>query len=53
MKIKESKKRDNYLDLPRELKKLWNLKVSVIPIVIGPFGTRPKRTGKGTGKLGK
>ena len=35
VKRKESEKRDKYLDLARELKKLWNIKVTVIPIVIG------------------
>ena len=34
MKIKANENRDNYLDLSRELKKkLWNMKVTVIPIV--------------------
>ena len=31
-----------YLDLARELKKLWNLLVTIIPIVIGAFGTVTK-----------
>ena len=31
-----------YLDLARELKKLWNMKVAVIPIVIGAFRTVTK-----------
>ena len=31
IKLKESKK-DNYIDLARELKKLWNMKVTVISI---------------------
>ena len=35
VKLKESKKRDKYLDLARELKKLFNIKVTMIPIVIG------------------
>ena len=30
---------DKYLDLARELKKLWNMKVTIVPIVIGAFGT--------------
>ena len=30
---------NNYLDLARELIKLWNVKVIIIPIVIGAFGT--------------
>ena len=42
IKLKESEKKDEYLDLARELKKLWNMKVTIIPIVIGAFGTFPK-----------
>ena len=41
VKIKES---DKYLDLARELKKqqqLWNMKVTVMPIVSGSLGTIP------------
>ena len=35
IKLKESEKRDKYLDLARELKKkLWNMKVTVIPILL-------------------
>ncbi len=26
---------DKHLDLARELKKLWNMKVTIVPIVIG------------------
>ena len=39
MKLKECEKKDKYLDLARELKKLCNMKVTIIPIVIGAFGT--------------
>ena len=39
IKLKECEKRDKYLDLARELKKLWNIKVTIIPMVIGAFGT--------------
>ena len=39
IKLKESEKKDKYLDLARELKKLWNIKVTIIPIVSGTFGT--------------
>ena len=35
IKLKECEKRDKYLDLARELKKLWNIKVIIILIVIG------------------
>ena len=40
-------KKDKYIDLARELKKLWNMKVTIIPIVIGPFRTVTKRLLKG------
>ena len=39
IKQKESEKKDKDLDLSRELKKLWNMQVKIIPIVIGAFGT--------------
>ena len=42
VKLKESEKRDKYLDLPREFKKLWNMKVTEIPIVIGALDTIAK-----------
>ena len=34
IKLKECEKKDKYLDLARELKKLWNMKVT-----FGAFGT--------------
>ena len=30
------------MDLAKELKKQWNMKVTIIPIVIGAFGTVTK-----------
>ena len=39
VKIKESEKRDKYLDLARELEQLLYMKVSVITVVIGALGT--------------
>ena len=47
IKLKEWEKRDKYLDLARELKKLWNMQVTIIPIVIGAFGTVTKGLLKG------
>ena len=38
-KIKETEKRDKYKDHARELGKLWNMMVMVIPFVIGVLGT--------------
>ena len=51
MKIK-SEKIDNYLDLIRKLRKLWNMRVSLIPIVIGGLRTVAKVMEKGTGRVG-
>ena len=34
IKLKECEKKDEYLDLARELKKLWNMKVTIVPIVM-------------------
>ena len=42
VKLKESEKKGKYLDLSRELKKPWNMKVTIILIVIGDFGTVTK-----------
>ena len=42
VKIKESKKRDKYLDLAKEPMKLGNMQMMVIPTVIGTLGTVPK-----------
>ena len=42
IKLKECEKKDNNLDFARELKKLWNMQVTIIPIVIGAFGTVTK-----------
>ena len=41
-KKKKKKKKDKYRDLARELKTLWNMKVTIVPIVIGAFGTISK-----------
>ena len=48
IKLKEGEKKDKYLDLARELKnKLWSMKVTIIPIVIGAFSTVTKGLLKG------
>ena len=49
--MKESEKKDKYLDLARELKKLWNIKVTIVPIVIGALGTITKGLFKGLDDL--
>ena len=45
--LKESEKKDKYLDLTRELKKLWNMKVTIVLIVIGALDTITKGLLKG------
>ena len=47
IKLKECEKKDKYLDLDRKLKKRWNMKVTIIPIVIGAFSTVTKVLLKG------
>ena len=44
IKLKEY---EMYLNLARDLKKLWNMQVTIIPIVIGAFGTVTKGLQKG------
>ena len=46
--MKESEKKNKYLDFAREMKKLWNMKVTIIPVVIGTH----RNINKGTGGLG-
>ena len=45
--LKESETKDKYLDLAREFKRLWNMKVTIVPIVIGALGTVTKGLLKG------
>ena len=47
IKLKDCEKKDKYLDLARGLKKLWNIKVTIVPIVTGAFGTVTERLLKG------
>ena len=49
--LKECEKKDKYLDLARELRKLWNMKVTIVPIVIGAFGWITKGLLKGVEDL--
>ena len=45
--LKECEKKNKYLDLAREFKKLWNMKVTIVPIVTGALGTITKELLKG------
>ena len=48
---KEIEKIEKYLDLDQEQKSLWNMKVTVIPIIVGTLGMVFKSLGKRLGKL--
>ena len=39
---KKVEKIEKYLDLRRELKKVWNMKVTVVQLVVGALGTPAK-----------
>ena len=45
--VKESEKRYKYLELARELRKQWNMKVTVISVVTRALGTVPKDLERG------
>ena len=47
VKLKESEKKDKYLDFARVLKILWNMKMTVIPVVNSSLGTVTKGLIKG------
>ena len=47
LKLKESVKKDKYLDLARELKNVWNMKVTMILIVISAVVTVTKGLAQG------
>ena len=49
---KEKEKIFKYQDLARELKKLWNKKVKVIPVIFGELGTTPKALPKRLKEIG-
>ena len=49
VKIEEREKIDKYLDLARELKKLWNMRVILIAVIT--FGTVSKNIEKNLGEL--
>ena len=42
---KEKDKIEKYQELGRELQKIWNVKVKIIPLVVGSLGAIPKQFG--------
>ena len=51
IEVSQQRKIENFQDLKRELQKLWNLKISMAPVVIGAFGTIPKSLEKHRNEL--
>ena len=49
---KERDKIENYQDLGRELQKIWNVKVKIIPLVVGSLGAIPKQFGNRLKQIG-
>ena len=48
---KEREKMDKYQDLRLELRRLWEMPVEVVPIIIGALGTIPKNLKRNLEKL--
>ena len=48
---KEKEKIEKHQDLRRELQKIWNVKVKIIPLVVGSLGAIPKQFGNRLNRL--
>ena len=49
---KEKGKIEKCQDLERELQKIWNVKVKIIPLVVGSLGAIPKQFGNRLKQIG-
>ena len=49
---KEKDKIEKYQQLGRELQKMWNVKVKIIPLVVGSLGAIPKQFGNRLKQIG-
>ena len=52
IKEKEKEKIEKYQDLRRELQKIWNVKVKIIPLVVSSVGAIPKQFGNRLKEIG-
>ena len=52
LKIKEKETIDKYLYLAKELKKMWNMEVTEIPIEVEALRNGPQELWEGTGRIG-
>ena len=49
---KEKDKTEKYQDLGRELPNIWNIKVKIIPLLVGSLGAIPKQFRKRLKQIG-
>ena len=49
---KEKDMIEKYQDLGKELQKIWNVKVKIIPLVVGSLGAIPKQFGNRLKQIG-
>ena len=49
---KEKDKIEKYQELGRELQKIWNVKVRIIPLVVSSLGAIPKKFGNRLKQIG-
>ena len=49
---KQKDKTEKYQDLGRELQKIWNVKVKIIPLVVGSLGAIPNQFGNRLKQIG-
>ena len=49
---KEKEKIERYQDLRRELQKIWNVRLKIIPLVVGSLGATPKQSGNRLKEIG-
>ena len=49
---KEKDKIEKYHELGRELQKIWNVQVKIIPLVVGSLGAIPKQFGNRLKQIG-
>ena len=52
IKEKEKDNIEKYQDLGRELQKIWNVKVKIIPLAVGSLGAIPKQFGNRLKQIG-
>ena len=50
--LRRRRKIEKYQDLGRELQKIWNVKVKIIPLVVGCLGAIPKQFGNRLKQIG-